>query len=161
MPSLGDRFDLAFGLGSAVAYIVAINWIHRVLRSSNTLLFGEWIIRKVYLVGFTYARKDKDPGQLSNLPVEERWALYRPPPVDEVTAGDVASSDEDAGLGEDEYSVQGKEVQRLDGETNAIIQGEQGKRLTESACCKDIGDCQSGNIFSDVRVDHLYTQPSL
>ena len=96
---------------SAVANIVAIGWIHRALCSNNILLFGERIVRKVYFVGFTYAREDEAPGQLSNLSVEERWASYRPPPVDEVAAGDVALDDEDAGLGEDEYNAQGTEVQ--------------------------------------------------
>ena len=101
VPPLGDRFDLAFGLVSAVANIIAIGWIHRALRSSNMLLFDERATRKIYLIGFAYAREGEAPGQLSNLPIEESWGLYRPPADDQVEAGGVTSDEEEVGSGED------------------------------------------------------------
>ena len=119
--SLGDRFDLAFGLVIDVGNIVAIGWIHRALRNDNILLFSERTNCKVQLVGRTYARENEAPGQLSNLLVENRWVLHRPLSVDRVAAGGVALDNEDARSGEDEYSAQGKEMQSLDGETSAII----------------------------------------
>lgn len=77
--ALGDRFDLAFGICSAIANIISIGWMHRAVRSDNMLLLDERSIRRVYLIGFTYSRAKDVSGELSNLPVQEHFALYRPP----------------------------------------------------------------------------------
>jgi hypothetical protein len=83
-PSLGDRFDLAFGICSAIVNIITVGWGHRAVRSDNMLIFDERGIRNVYLVGFTYARsKVKDPQMASMLPSSRRMLLYRPPPAAE------------------------------------------------------------------------------
>ena len=94
-PSLGDRFDLAFGICSAMVNIITVGWAHRAVRSENMLIFDERGIRNVYLVGFTYARPS-DAGLLSRLPGVKKMLLYRPP---------IAA--EDAPLGDMPYTGNG------------------------------------------------------
>ncbi|CZR60273.1 uncharacterized protein PAC_10169 [Phialocephala subalpina] len=102
-PSLGDRFDLAFGICNAVANIISIGWMHRAIRSDNMLIFDRHSIRKVFLVGFTYARPgvfdEEDSAQeLSNLPNSRSFALYRPSPdPDGEYDFAMSSGDEDGG----------------------------------------------------------------
>lgn len=84
VPPLGDRFDLAFGICSAIANIISVGWMHRAVRSHNIILFGGEISSRVYLIGFTYARPDEIGQQLSELPKSPEWAFYEPPSVSEL-----------------------------------------------------------------------------
>lgn len=55
-PALGDRFELAYTLASAMSLFHATNWLHKSFRSDN-ILFGEDVdITKPYISGFGYSR---------------------------------------------------------------------------------------------------------
>lgn len=73
---LGHRFDLAFGICSAVANIIAVGWMHRAVRSENMLVFGNRTSR-VFFVGFTYARQGDKSQEFSELPKGHDWDYYR------------------------------------------------------------------------------------
>ncbi|KAI1379828.1 hypothetical protein F4677DRAFT_295970 [Hypoxylon crocopeplum] len=95
VPPLGQRFELALGVASAVANIITVGWLHRAIRSENMLSFGAGhaAVSKLYLVGFSYARPGEDSiSEFSDLPQGKDWALYRPP---EARYGDASLSDDD------------------------------------------------------------------
>ncbi|KAH7322652.1 hypothetical protein B0I35DRAFT_426200 [Stachybotrys elegans] len=112
-PPLGDRFDLAFGICSAVANIISIGWTHRAIRSDNMLIFDRRSIQKVFLVGFTYARPwapdgSDAPQELSNLPNHRVFALYRPGYVPEAQDNDDDSSGDEE-MGDPELATQSEQ----------------------------------------------------
>ncbi|KAI0378059.1 hypothetical protein F5Y04DRAFT_262847 [Hypomontagnella monticulosa] len=95
VPPLGQRFELALGVASAVANIIAVGWLHRAIRSENMLSFGvgDAAVSRLYLVGFSYARPGEDSmSEFSDLPQGKYWALYRPP---EARYGDAGLSDDE------------------------------------------------------------------
>ncbi|KAI1124850.1 hypothetical protein F5Y10DRAFT_248410 [Nemania abortiva] len=89
VPPLGYRFDMAFGVASAVANILAVGWRHRAVRSENMLSFENQSSR-LFLVGFTYSRSDDASHEFSNLPQRPDWEHYRPLKADarEAEGGD-------------------------------------------------------------------------
>ncbi|KAH6977241.1 hypothetical protein BKA56DRAFT_587963 [Ilyonectria sp. MPI-CAGE-AT-0026] len=98
-PPLGKRFDMAFGVASAMANIVAVGWLHRAVRSENMLsLDGQ--SSRVFLIGFTYSRPDDPSQEFSNLPQQPDWERYRPLKTSPSRSEDGNSSDEEDNQGD-------------------------------------------------------------
>lgn len=87
LPTLEQRYQLAYGIGLSVALLHPIGWLHKSIRSHNIMLHvtrGETLWSRPYLVGFEYARQN-EPDQSSEKPEQSvRFNLYRHP----LAAGD-------------------------------------------------------------------------
>jgi Prion-inhibition and propagation len=90
-PALGDRFELARTLASALALFHASKWLHKGLCSQNILFFrpddfeNEELppLDNAYIGGFDYARPDR-PGEVSgpsSLWIDVERNVYRHPDV--------------------------------------------------------------------------------
>lgn len=79
-PALGVRFRLAQKLASIFASMIAVNCLHRGVRSHNILLFNDEELQNPYLAGFIEARADAKQEKLSSLIIDEKgdYDLYRP-----------------------------------------------------------------------------------
>jgi Protein tyrosine and serine/threonine kinase len=82
LPSLEQRYQLAYSLALALCILFAIEWLHKGIRSHNVLFVRKendirWA--RPYLCGFAYSRPDK-PNELSEkLEHSERFNVYRHP----------------------------------------------------------------------------------
>lgn len=55
-PALGERFELAYKLASAVSLFHAANWLHKSFRSDSVLFASNHAITDPYIAGFQYSR---------------------------------------------------------------------------------------------------------
>jgi serine/threonine protein kinase len=81
-PSLTARVSLVRKLATCLLYLHSVGWLHKGLRSDNVLFFSGQqnpLITDPYLVGFDYARPDKDGEKTEPVPYEPGWELYRHP----------------------------------------------------------------------------------
>ena len=82
LPTLSQRYQIAYSLGLTISILHAIGWLHKGIRSHNILFLRHqdnvrW--NRPYLCGFAYSRPDK-PGELSEkLEHSERFNVYRHP----------------------------------------------------------------------------------
>ncbi|RSL72136.1 hypothetical protein CEP53_001212 [Fusarium sp. AF-6] len=82
-PALGDRFELATKLASAMSLFHATNWLHKSFRSDN-ILFGEGEdITKPYILGFGYSRPAGDDSIETHPAGDPKLDLYYHPDVSE------------------------------------------------------------------------------
>ena len=82
LPSLGQRYQIAYSLGLTISILLATGWLHKGIRSHNVLLVRQgdtvrWM--RPYLCGFTLSRPDK-PNEISEkIEHGERFNVYRHP----------------------------------------------------------------------------------
>jgi len=103
VPALGYRFDMAFGVASAIANIIAVGWVHRAVRSENMLTVNGQGSR-LFLIGFTYSRANNPAQEFSNLPANPEWELYRPAKSTSPGDNSLDGPDEDAKGSEEDIS---------------------------------------------------------
>ena len=82
LPTLEDRYKIAYALGLSIAILHTADWLHKSIRSHNVLFatYGDRIAwQRPYLVGFEFSRPDK-PDESSEKPEQSaRFNLYRHP----------------------------------------------------------------------------------
>jgi hypothetical protein len=82
LPTLEDRYRLAYSLGLSIAILHTAEWLHKSIRSHNVLFTSQnqrIVWSRPYLVGFEYSRPDK-PDESSEKPEQSaRFNLYRHP----------------------------------------------------------------------------------
>ena len=82
LPTLEDRYQIAYALGLTLAILHYAEWLHKSIRSHNVLLASiqsQVIWSRPYLVGFEFSRPDK-PDESSEKPQQSaRFNLYRHP----------------------------------------------------------------------------------
>lgn len=82
LPSLKQRYQIAYSLGLTISIIHAVGWLHKGIRSHNIMFLHHqenirWV--RPYLCGFANSRPDQ-PDELSEkLEYSERFNLYRHP----------------------------------------------------------------------------------
>lgn len=59
-PALGQRFELAYRIASAMSLLHASNWLHKSFRSENVLFATGDNIVEPWITGFQYSRPDAD-----------------------------------------------------------------------------------------------------
>lgn len=82
LPTLEDRYQVAYSLGLSLATLHASGWLHKSIRSHNVLFplrVGKVDWARPYLVGFEFSRPDR-PDESSEKPEQSvRFSLYRHP----------------------------------------------------------------------------------
>ncbi|RTE76429.1 hypothetical protein BHE90_009104 [Fusarium euwallaceae] len=82
-PALGDRFELASKLASAMSLFHATNWLHKSFRSDNILFGEDEDITKPYILGFGYSRPAGDDSIETHPAGDPKLDLYYHPDVSE------------------------------------------------------------------------------
>jgi hypothetical protein len=83
-PALGDRFEMAYKLASAISLFHATNWLHKSFRSDNILFANRSSINEPQISGFQYSRPSADTSLETYLIGVPELDLYYHP---EVTKG--------------------------------------------------------------------------
>ncbi|RFU33952.1 hypothetical protein B7463_g2366, partial [Scytalidium lignicola] len=84
-PYLGERFEIARTIAMCTFYIHSCNWLHKRLNSHNVIFLvpkGSTVSRSArlpYLIGFNYAREDKDDEGSYGPPSESELVPYLHP----------------------------------------------------------------------------------
>jgi serine/threonine protein kinase len=85
MPSLSLRISLCFQLAECLSNFHAVDWLHKGLRSQNTLFFGPDVgsvdLQKPYLTGLELSRPDARPELTDVAKPNPEADLYRHPLV--------------------------------------------------------------------------------
>ncbi|KAN0074896.1 hypothetical protein V8E54_007507 [Elaphomyces granulatus] len=82
LPSLEDRYQIAYALGLSLAILHTAEWLHKSIRSHNVLFPSSnhgiaWT--RPYLVGFEYSRPDHKDASSEKPADSARFNLYRHP----------------------------------------------------------------------------------
>ncbi|ERF77248.1 hypothetical protein EPUS_05817 [Endocarpon pusillum Z07020] len=82
LPSLEQRYQVAYSLGMTLWILLSIDWLHKGIRSHNVLFVSRghdicWT--RPYLCGFAYSRPDKPDEISEKLEHSERFNVYRHP----------------------------------------------------------------------------------
>ena len=82
--SLSTRTHLAHKIANCVAYLHAVNWLHKGIRSDNVIFFmqgSEHDMDHFYLTGFEHSRPDRTGMTTNTGHRDPAWELYRHPGV--------------------------------------------------------------------------------
>ncbi|EXJ71739.1 uncharacterized protein A1O5_05548 [Cladophialophora psammophila CBS 110553] len=82
LPTLHQRYQLAYQLAMTLSILLTIGWLHKGIRSHNVLFAhkeGDTRWSRPYLCGFAYARPDKPDEFSEKLEHSERFNVYRHP----------------------------------------------------------------------------------
>lgn len=82
LPTLEDRYQLAYSLSLSIAILHTAEWLHKSIRSHNVLFTSQnqrIVWSRPYLVGFEYSRPDKPDESSEKLEQSTRFNLYRHP----------------------------------------------------------------------------------
>ncbi|PHH83202.1 hypothetical protein CDD82_3127 [Ophiocordyceps australis] len=82
LPSLEDRYEIAYRVGLSLAMLHTAGWLHKSIRSHNVLFAmraGRPVWNRPYLAGFDFSRPDKLDESSEKPDQSARFNLYRHP----------------------------------------------------------------------------------